>query len=105
MISIKALDVEVLPNLFSFVIVDLNDYLNTFKDCVDSKGKAIPLTEKYSIEEIKKGWYNLDLCGYPTKAEEEILSPEETASKFIQRREELEVQLDQKINQILSLMK
>lgn len=61
--------------------------------------------KKYTIEEIKKLWYNLDLCGYPTKAEEPILSPEETASKFIQRREELEVQLDEKINQILSLMK
>ena len=53
MISSKALDVEVLPNLFSFVLVDLNSYLNVFKDCVDSKGKAIPLTEKYTVAEIK----------------------------------------------------
>ena len=54
---------------------------------------------------IKNLEYNLDLCGYPTKAEEVILSPEETANKFIKRREELEVQLDEKINKILSLMK
>lgn len=54
MISSKALDVEVLPNLFSFVLVDLNSYLNIFKDCVDSKGKAIPLTEKYTVAEIKE---------------------------------------------------
>lgn len=54
MISSKALDVEVLPNLFSFVLVDLNSYLDVFKDCVDNKGKAIPLTEKYTVAEIKE---------------------------------------------------
>ena len=53
MIASKALDVEVLPNLFSITVVNLNDYLNTFKDCVNAKGKAIPLTEKYSVREIK----------------------------------------------------
>lgn len=61
--------------------------------------------KKFTIDEIKKWWYNLDLCGYPTKAEEIILSPEETAENFIKRREELEVQLDEKIKKILSLMK
>ena len=61
--------------------------------------------KKFTIDEIKKWWYNLDLCGYPDKVEEEILSPEETANNFIKRREELEVKLDEKINQILSLMK
>ena len=53
MISSKALDVEVLPNLFSFVLVDLNSYLDIFKDCVNNKGKASPLTEKYTVAEIK----------------------------------------------------
>ena len=61
--------------------------------------------KKYTIDELKKLGYNLDLCGYPTDPEPEILSPEETVKGFIQRREELEVQLDEKINKILSLMK
>lgn len=61
--------------------------------------------KKYTIDEIKKLGYNLDLCGYPTDPEPEILSPKETAENFIKRREELEVQLDEKINKILSLMK
>ena len=61
--------------------------------------------KKFTIDEIKKLWYNLDLCGYPTKTEEKILDPEETAKNFIKRRKELEVQLDEKINKILSLMK
>lgn len=52
MISSIAADVEVLPNLFSIIFVDLNDYLRIFKDCVNSKGKAIPLTEKYTVKEI-----------------------------------------------------
>ncbi len=75
------------------------------KDEVVEWGTETWKAKKYSIEEIKKLWYNLDLCGYPTKAEEKILDPEETAKNFIKRREELEVQLDEKINKILSLMK
>lgn len=54
MIISKAVDVEIFPNLFSVTFVDLTDYLNVFKDCVDNKGKPIPLTEKLSVKEIKE---------------------------------------------------
>lgn len=58
MILSKAYDVEVLPNFFSVTVTDLNDYLNTFKDCcvIDKKGNTIPipLTEKYTVAEIKE---------------------------------------------------
>lgn len=54
MIQCLVADVEVLPNLFSIIFIDLNDYLNKFKDCVDEKGKPVPLTDKYSVEEIKE---------------------------------------------------
>lgn len=54
MIRSKAFDVECIPNLFSVAIVDLNDYLNKFSDCADKKDKAIPLTQKLSVEEIIK---------------------------------------------------
>lgn len=58
MILSKAYDVEILPNFFSIVIVDVNDYLKTFADAceVNSKGKKtpIPLVQKYSVKEIKE---------------------------------------------------
>lgn len=60
MINSYAYDVEILPNFFSVTVIDVKDYLNTFKDaCIISikKGKEIrtpiPLTQKYSVKEIK----------------------------------------------------
>lgn len=59
MIKKWAYDVEILPNFFSIVIVDVDDYLRVFDDaCTISikKGKEIknpiPLTQKYSVKEI-----------------------------------------------------
>ena len=53
-------DVEVLPNFFSVTFVDLDDYLQEFKDVCEvsvKKGKEvrtpIPLTEKLTVAEIK----------------------------------------------------
>lgn len=58
MIHSYAYDVEVLPNFFSIVIIDITDYLKVFKDCVsepNKKGKTepIPLIQKYTVAEIK----------------------------------------------------
>lgn len=60
MILSKAYDVEILPNFFSIVIIDINDYLKVFNDaCMITikKGKEkrspIPLIQKYTVEEIK----------------------------------------------------
>lgn len=53
MIYSYAVDVEIFRNLFSVTFVNLKDYLNTFKDCVDSKGKPKALTECLSVAEIK----------------------------------------------------
>lgn len=54
MIISKAMDVEIFPNLFSVTFIDLADYLNVFKDCVNDKGKPIALTEILSVKEIKR---------------------------------------------------
>lgn len=54
MIRSKCVDCEIFPNLFSITFVDLKDYLNTFKDCVDSKGKPKALTECLTVAEIKR---------------------------------------------------
>lgn len=60
-------------------------------------------SKKYSINEIISLNYNLDQCGYPVE-EEIILSPKETMNKFIEEREQLEKQLDNKIQEIINLM-
>lgn len=54
MIHSKCVDCEIFHNLFSITFVDLKDYLNTFKDCVDSKGKPKALTECLTVAEIKR---------------------------------------------------
>ena len=53
MIISKCMDIEVFPNLFSITFVDLKDYLNTFRDCVDEKDKPKALTECLTVAEIK----------------------------------------------------
>lgn len=47
-------DVKIFPNLFSITFIDLKDYLNKFKDCVNAKGKPLALTECLSVAEIKR---------------------------------------------------
>ena len=54
MIISKCMDVEIFPNLFSITFVDLKDYLNTFRDCVDNKGKPKALPECLTVAEIKR---------------------------------------------------
>ena len=54
MIISKSVDIEIFPNLFSVTFVDLKSYLNTFRDCVDSKGKPKALTECLTVAEIKR---------------------------------------------------
>lgn len=48
-----AYDIEVTRNYFGVRFVDLNHYLEVFKDCVDDKQEAIPLIDKLSVTEIK----------------------------------------------------
>lgn len=54
MIISKGVDVEIFPNLFSVTFISLKSYLDTFRDCVDKKGKPKALTECLTVAEIKK---------------------------------------------------
>ena len=54
MIHSKAFDVEVFPNLFSITIIDIRDYFTAFADCVDAKGKPVPVAECLPVAEIKE---------------------------------------------------
>ena len=60
-------------------------------------------SKKYSIDEIIKLNYDLDQCGYPVE-EEIVLAPNETMNNFIAKREMLEKQLDEKLNEIILLI-
>lgn len=60
-------------------------------------------SKKFTIEELSNLNYNLDQCGYPVK-EEIILSPKETMDNFIEKRENLEKQLDKKLKEIMELI-
>jgi hypothetical protein len=53
-IDCRAADVEVLPNFYSITFISLNDYLRIFADCVNDKGKPIPLVQKLTVAEIKR---------------------------------------------------
>lgn len=46
-------DVEITRNYFGVCFVDLKHYLQTFSDCVDKNGEAIPLIDKLTVAEIK----------------------------------------------------
>lgn len=54
MIISKGVDIEIFPNLFSVTFISLKSYLDTFRDCVDKKGKPKALTECLTVAEIKK---------------------------------------------------
>ena len=54
MIKLWSYDVECFKNLFSITFVNMTDYFNKFSDCVDKKGKPIPMTECISVDEIEK---------------------------------------------------
>ena len=60
-------------------------------------------SKKFTIEELSNLNYNLDQCGYPVK-EDIILSPKETMNNFINKRESLEKQLDEKLTEIIKLI-
>lgn len=83
------------------------DWWNKREEIKDPKDDE-SLTETYkskklTIEELSNLNYNLDQCGYPVK-EEVILSPKETMNSFIEKRENLEKQLDKKLEEIIELI-
>jgi len=72
----------------------------------EKEGDSLTETWKskvYTKEEIESLSFNLDQCGFPVK-EEVILSPKETMDNFIKKRESLEKELDNKLNEIIKLI-
>lgn len=59
--------------------------------------------KKFTYDEIEASNFNLDRCGYPVE-QKIILSPEETMTNFVARREELDRIMDQKLGAIKELL-
>ncbi|GHN57527.1 DNA methyltransferase [Lactobacillus delbrueckii] len=60
-------------------------------------------SKAYSLEEISKNDYDLDLCGFPTETEE-ILPPDELMVKYKSEREHLNAQIDKTLSTIKALL-
>lgn len=62
-----------------------------------------PKAKKYSVEEIAKFGYNIDLCGYPHE-EEVILEPQELIRQYRERRESLQASMDKMLDEIMDML-
>lgn len=66
---------------------------------VDGFDKA----KKYSVEEMAKNNYNIDLCGFPHE-EEEILPPKELIQQYQEKRASLNADIDRILAQITEIL-
>lgn len=74
------------------------DWMHNKKEIYEEETDSYK-AKRFTIDEIKEGRYNLDLCKYP-KVEEEILSPEETIANYKKERAELDAKIDQVLAEI-----
>lgn len=88
-------------------LVPIEKWWNNRKEIEnEKKSDDSPVTYKakaYTVAEIADHNYNLDLCGFPQE-EKVILSPEETIKNFIEKREALEKEIDQKLEELKQLL-
>lgn len=70
---------------------------------IKDNGTETYKAKKYTIDELIKSNYNLDLCGFPQK-EEIVLEPLETIEIFQNKRNKLDNQMDKKLEEILELL-
>lgn len=88
-------------------LAPIEKWWNDRKEVEDEKkSDDSPVTYKakaYTVAEIADHNYNLDLCGFPQE-EKVILSPEETIKNFIEKREALEKEIDQKLEELKQLL-
>lgn len=62
-----------------------------------------PKAKFYTVDELRNGNFNLDLCGYPHE-EEEILPPDELIRNYREERARLDVEIDQKLVRICEIL-
>ncbi len=88
---------------FNEVITWWNNRVEIKDEKIDESLTETWKSKKFTKEELVSLNYNLDQCGFPTK-EEVILSPKETMNNFINKRESLEKELDQKLQEIMNII-
>lgn len=76
---------------------EIEDKKKDENNSISYKSKA------YTPNELADLGYNLDLCGFPQE-EKIILSPEETISNFVSKRETIEAQIDKKLEELKALL-
>lgn len=62
-----------------------------------------PKAKFYTVDVLRDGGFNLDLCGYPHE-EEEILPPDELIKNYKAERARLDAEIDQKLAQICEIL-
>ena len=76
------------------------EWWNNRKEIIEDD---FPKAKKYTKKEIENMHYNLDLCGYPHE-EEEILEPRELIRQFKEKRENLNIEIEQTLAKILEIL-
>ncbi len=62
-----------------------------------------PKAKFYTVDELRNGNFNLDLCGYPHE-EEEVLPPDELIRSYKEKRAKLDAEIDKKLAQICEIL-
>lgn len=62
-----------------------------------------PKAKRFTVEELKDGGYNFDMCGYP-HAEEIILPPNELIRNYRRERARLDAEINAKLAQICEIL-
>lgn len=85
----------------------VKEWWNNRKEIIDEKDNEESATtyksKRYSIEEIIKNNYNLDLCGYPHE-EEIILEPQELIKQYQEKRKKLNEEIDKTLEEVSKLL-
>ena len=76
------------------------EWWNNRKEIIEDD---FPKAKKYTKKELEGMHYNLDLCGYPHE-EEEILEPKELIRQFKEKRENLNIEIEQTLAKILEIL-
>ena len=76
------------------------EWWNNRKEIIEDD---FPKAKKYTKKELEDMHYNLNLCGYPHE-EEEILEPKELIRQFKEKRENLNIEIEQTLAKILEIL-
>lgn len=83
------------------------EHFDNAKEWWDDRREIIeggnPKAKFYTVNELRSGNFNFDLCGYPHE-EEEILPPDELIRNYKEERARLDAEIDQKLARICEIL-